>query len=201
MTISRSRADLILRWFHKSQGRVIVCLPGVTRMFLLRFFFPSLAWRAMLSVGGLVKTHSAKILLPAEHRQFSWYGTAPLSWGNLQTIYLVTSSQEEIDGCLRRALTFHVADENPDQVLISSQGSSRLAISVRPDEESGQGMPGAHPCCGRYLPLRHHIYHGGREHQTDSGFAEFVAKIYGVNLYSLTSSMWDDSPSSACPVP
>lgn len=52
---------------------------------------------------------------------------------NPRTIYLVTSSQEETDGCPKRALVFRAAEENPDQAIVEflPKDQVNLANSVR----------------------------------------------------------------------
>ena len=52
---------------------------------------------------------------------------------NPRTIYLVTTSQEETDGCPKRALVFRAAEENPDQAIVEflPKDQVNLANSVR----------------------------------------------------------------------
>ena len=110
---------------------------------------------------------------------------------NPRTIYLVTSSQEEINGRPKRALVFRAAEDNPYQAVVEllQKDQVNLSNTVRLTSRVVKGCLGlicvadgaledfsalhflAPDIRDRSLPCHNYLCHGDREHQTDGRFA------------------------------
>ena len=108
-----------------------------------------------------------------------------------RALYLVTSSQEESNGCPRRALVFRAAEDNPYQAVVEFLPKDQVNLSnaIRLTSRVVKGCLGLicvtdgtsedpplsswasdlppHP---RPLPCHYYLCHGDWEHQTDGKF-------------------------------
>jgi hypothetical protein len=128
-----------------------------------------------------------------------------------RTLYLVTSSQEEVHGRPKRALVFRAAEDNPYQAVVEflHKDQVNLTNTVRLTSRVVKGclgliyvMDGASEDTLRLvelLKLPPDLFIAVITSATEIGntrptgkLPESVAKIHEVNFYCLTSAVWDD---------
>ncbi|KAH9987805.1 inositol polyphosphate phosphatase [Russula vinacea] len=111
-----------------------------------------------------------------------------------RALYLVTSSQEESNGCPRRALVFRAAEDNPYQAVVEFLPKDQVNLSnaIRLTSRVVKGCLGL--ICvtdDLFLAIITSATEIGNTRPTANS-PESMAKIHEVSFYCLTSSVWDD---------
>lgn len=129
-----------------------------------------------------------------------------------RALYLVTSSQEESNGCPRRALVFRAAEDNPYQAVVEFLPKDQVNLSnaIRLTSRVVKGCLGLIcvtdgtsedpplsswaselPTPDLFLAIITSATEIGNTRPTANS-PESMAKIHEVSFYCLTSSVWDD---------
>ncbi|KAI0321997.1 SacI homology domain-containing protein [Amylostereum chailletii] len=122
---------------------------------------------------------------------------------NPRTLYLVTSSQEELQGRPSRALVVRAAEHDPSRAVVEFllKDEVDLVNAIRLTSRVVKG-------CMGLISVNDDMFLAVVTSATEVGDArlnasspELVAKIHDVSFYSLTSSMWDDTAGANDSVP